>query len=72
MDVEASLSFSSISPPVYDGKNYKVWTVHMEGYIEVVDISDAVEKDYEISILQAIHYHSANQITQGEEDQEIW
>ncbi|KAL0415733.1 UNVERIFIED_CONTAM: hypothetical protein Slati_3405200 [Sesamum latifolium] len=51
MDVEATSSFSSITPPVFDGNNYQVWTVRMEAYMEALDIWEAVEEDYEIPVL---------------------
>ncbi|KAL4318060.1 hypothetical protein GQ457_18G019390 [Hibiscus cannabinus] len=49
MDIETS--FSSISPPVFDGDNYQVWAVRMETYMEALDIWEAVEEDYEIPTL---------------------
>ncbi|KAG8472150.1 hypothetical protein CXB51_036780 [Gossypium anomalum] len=51
MDVEASFSFSSISPSVFDGDNYQVSAVCMEAYMEALDIWGAVEEDYEIPAL---------------------
>ncbi|XP_038991289.1 uncharacterized protein LOC120114433 [Hibiscus syriacus] len=44
MKVEAS--FSSISPPVFDGENYQMWAVRMETYLEALDLWEAVEEDY--------------------------
>ncbi|KAA0037127.1 gag-pol polyprotein [Cucumis melo var. makuwa] len=51
MDAIASSSFSSISPSIFDGDNYQVWTVRMEAYMEALDIWEAVEEDYEIPAL---------------------
>ncbi|KAL0462740.1 UNVERIFIED_CONTAM: hypothetical protein Slati_0161600, partial [Sesamum latifolium] len=51
MDVEATSSFSSITPPVFHGNNYQVWAVRMEAYMEALDIWEAVEEDYEILVL---------------------
>ncbi|KAK5785289.1 hypothetical protein PVK06_039858 [Gossypium arboreum] len=48
MDIEASSSFSSISPLVFDEDNYQVWAVRMEAYMKALDIWEAVEEDYEI------------------------
>ncbi|KAK5830757.1 hypothetical protein PVK06_014552 [Gossypium arboreum] len=61
MDVEASSSFSSISPPVFDGDNYQVWAVRMEVYMEALDIWEVVEDDYEIPTLpQILPWHRSN------------
>lgn len=49
MDAEAS--FSPIVPPVFDGDNYQIWAVRMETYLDTLDIWEAVEEDYEISVL---------------------
>lgn len=51
MDVEVSPNLSSISPSMFDGENHQIWVVRMEAYIEVVDIQEAVDKDYEIPTL---------------------
>ncbi|KAE8729685.1 hypothetical protein F3Y22_tig00003435pilonHSYRG00123 [Hibiscus syriacus] len=44
MEVEAS--FSSISPPVFDGENYQMWAVRKETYLEALYLWEAVEEDY--------------------------
>ncbi|KAA0039317.1 subtilisin-like protease SBT5.4 [Cucumis melo var. makuwa] len=51
MDAEASSSFSSISPSIFDGDNYQVWVVRMEAYMEALDIWEALKDDYGISAL---------------------
>ncbi|KAA8550126.1 hypothetical protein F0562_001810 [Nyssa sinensis] len=48
MDAEASFSFSSIAPPVFDGENYQIWAVRMETYLDAMDLWEAVEEDYEV------------------------
>ena len=46
--MEAESNFSSITPPVFDGDNYHFWVVRMETYLDVMDLWEAVEEDYEI------------------------
>ena len=46
--MEAEASFSPIAPPLFDGKNYDLWAVRMESYLEALDLWEAVEEDYEI------------------------
>ena len=46
MEVESR--FSSITPPVFDGDNYQFWAVRMEMYLDVMDLWEAMEEDYEI------------------------
>ncbi|KAL9444638.1 hypothetical protein AB3S75_017763 [Citrus x aurantiifolia] len=41
-------SFTSITPPVFDGTNYEMWVVQMEAYLDANDLWEAVEEDYEI------------------------
>ncbi|ESR36898.1 hypothetical protein CICLE_v10030169mg [Citrus x clementina] len=42
--MEAEASFSSIAPPVFDGDNYQMWAVHMETYLDALDLWEAKEK----------------------------
>ncbi|KAH9768805.1 hypothetical protein KPL71_011738 [Citrus sinensis] len=49
--MEAEASFSAIAPTVFDGNNYQLWAVHMEAYLEALDLWEAVEEDYEIPAL---------------------
>ena len=49
MDVESS--FSLIAPPIFDGESYDLWKVKMKSYMESFHLSDAVEKDYQVSPL---------------------
>ncbi|KAG6531220.1 uncharacterized protein LOC122024699 [Zingiber officinale] len=51
--MEAEASFSTISPPVFDGDNYQIWTVHMETYLDALDLWEALNVDYEIPVLPA-------------------
>ncbi|KAL4280510.1 hypothetical protein GQ457_03G037790 [Hibiscus cannabinus] len=44
--MEIETSFSQISPPIFDGENYQLWTVRMETYLEALDLWEAVEEDY--------------------------
>ncbi|KAL4386225.1 hypothetical protein GQ457_09G026620 [Hibiscus cannabinus] len=46
--MEGESNFSFIAPPTFDGDNYPVWAICMETYMEVVDLWEAVEDDYEI------------------------
>ncbi|XP_034695744.1 uncharacterized protein LOC117921907 [Vitis riparia] len=46
MEVESS--FSSIAPLVFDGDNYRFWAIRMKTYLDVMDLWEAVEEDYEI------------------------
>ncbi|KAA8528714.1 hypothetical protein F0562_036069 [Nyssa sinensis] len=56
--------FSPIIPPVFTGENYQTWAVRMTAYLQVVDLWEAVEADYEIAPLlgsltmQAIKIHN--------------
>ena len=46
--MEAEASFSSIAPLVFDRDNYQIWAVHMETYLDALDLWEAVEEDYGI------------------------
>ena len=46
MEVESS--FSSIAPLVFDGDNYRFWAIRMKTHLDVMDLWEAVEEDYEI------------------------
>ncbi|KAL4298262.1 hypothetical protein GQ457_12G011670 [Hibiscus cannabinus] len=46
--MEGESNFSFIAPPTFDGDNYPVWAVRVETYMEVVDLWEAMEDDYEI------------------------
>ena len=49
--METEADFSSVAPPVFDGDNYQTWVVHMETYLEALDLWEAVEEDYDIPLL---------------------
>jgi len=49
--MESETSFSAMAPPIFDGKNYPMWTVRMETYLEALDSWKVVEEDYEIQPL---------------------
>ncbi|KAL9447426.1 hypothetical protein AB3S75_014988 [Citrus x aurantiifolia] len=49
--MEAEASFSAIAPTVFDGNNCQLWAIRMETYLEALDLSEAVEEDYEIPAL---------------------
>ncbi|KAG6511960.1 hypothetical protein ZIOFF_030047 [Zingiber officinale] len=51
--VQAKASFSTISPPVFDGDNYQIWAVRMETYLDALDLWEALDVDYEIPVLPA-------------------
>ncbi|KAG6480156.1 hypothetical protein ZIOFF_063634 [Zingiber officinale] len=51
--MEAEASFSTISPPVFDGDNYQIWAVRMETYLDALDLWEALDVDYEIPVLPA-------------------
>ena len=36
-----------MAPPVFNGDNYQIWAVRMETYLDVMDMWEAVEEDYE-------------------------
>jgi len=36
--MEAEISFSQISSPIFDGENYQLWAVKMETYLEALDL----------------------------------
>ena len=44
-------SSSQIAPPVFDGENYRFWTVKMETCQEALDLWKAMEEDYEVPSL---------------------
>jgi len=46
--MEGEASFSHITLPIFDGKNYDLWEVKMQSYMEFLDLWDVVEEDYEI------------------------
>ena len=49
--MEAESSFSLMAPPVFNGDNYQIWAVRMETYLDVMDMWEAVEEDYEVPLL---------------------
>ncbi|KAG6509172.1 hypothetical protein ZIOFF_034563 [Zingiber officinale] len=51
--VYSKASFSTISPPVFDGDNYQIWAVRMETYLDALDLWEALDVDYEIPVLPA-------------------
>ena len=44
-------SFSAVAPPVFDGDNYQMWAVHMETYLETLDLWEEIEEDYKVPLL---------------------
>ncbi|KAG6508607.1 hypothetical protein ZIOFF_033983 [Zingiber officinale] len=51
-EMEASgSSFSSTTPPVFDGENYQAWAVKMSTFMEGSDLWEAVKDDYEVTPL---------------------
>ena len=46
-------SFSAVAPPVFYGDNYQMWAVHMETYLEALDLWKAIVEDYEVPPLSA-------------------
>nr|KYP35878.1 hypothetical protein KK1_043037 [Cajanus cajan] len=49
--MEAETNFSQVSPPIFDGESYDLWTVRMEAYLEALHLWEAVEEDYDVSKL---------------------
>lgn len=45
------MSFTAVSPPVFEGINYQVGAVRMEAYLDANDLQEAVEQVYEVPIL---------------------
>ncbi|KAL6350372.1 hypothetical protein AAG906_004323 [Vitis piasezkii] len=45
--MEEDSSFSAMAPLVFNGDNYTIWAVRMEAYLDVVDLWEAVEDDYD-------------------------
>ena len=35
--MDSEVSFTAISPPVFDGTNYQVWVVRIEAYLDAND-----------------------------------
>ncbi|KAJ8769908.1 hypothetical protein K2173_008990 [Erythroxylum novogranatense] len=46
MDSESS--FTAITLPVFDGRNYLSWAVRMEAFLEANDLWEAVDEDYDV------------------------
>ena len=46
--MEVETCFSHMSSPIFDGENYQLWAVKMETYLDVVDLWEAIEEDYEM------------------------
>nr|KYP63299.1 Retrovirus-related Pol polyprotein from transposon TNT 1-94 [Cajanus cajan] len=46
--MQTKTSFSQVASPVFDGKNYDLWTVRMKSYLEDLDLWKVVEEDYEV------------------------
>ncbi|KAL4304139.1 hypothetical protein GQ457_10G018410 [Hibiscus cannabinus] len=38
----------TMTPPFFNGNNYQTWAIRMTVHLQVLDVWDAVEKDYEI------------------------
>ncbi|KAF2296520.1 hypothetical protein GH714_040512 [Hevea brasiliensis] len=49
--MEGESSNGTITPPIFDGVNYKVWAVRMEIHLKAYDLWEAVEQDYEVPAL---------------------
>ena len=49
--MEAELSFSVMTPPIFNGHNYQIWAVRIETYFDAMDMWEAVEEDYEVPLL---------------------
>lgn len=68
MDIDSSLSKVA---PLFDGDNYDLWIVRMESYLEVLDLLEAVEEDYEVPPLPntltmaQIKYHMKEKNKEG-------
>ncbi|EXB37860.1 hypothetical protein L484_011920 [Morus notabilis] len=43
--IQAEASFSPIAPTVFDGENYQIWAVHIETYLDALDLWEAVKED---------------------------
>jgi len=51
--MESESNFSAMAPPVFDGKNYPMWAIRMDTYLEALDLWQAIEEDCEIQSLPA-------------------
>ena len=51
--MESETNFSAIAPTAFDGKNYQMWAIRMETYLETLDLWETVEEDYEVPALPA-------------------
>ena len=51
--MEGEANFSIITPTAFDGTNYQMWAVRMATYLEVLDLWEAMEEDYEVPALPA-------------------
>ena len=51
--MEGEANFSIITPTTFDGTNYQMWAVRMATYLEVLDLWEAMEEDYEVPTLPA-------------------
>ena len=49
--MERGSNFSAMAAPVFDGDNYQMWVVRKETCLEVLDLWEVVEEDYEIQSL---------------------
>jgi len=46
--MNSETSYTTLAPPVFDGDNYQIWAVRMEAHLEVNDLWEAIEEDYEV------------------------
>ncbi|RDX98814.1 hypothetical protein CR513_18215, partial [Mucuna pruriens] len=46
--MDSKARFSQIALPVFNGKNYDLWAIKMEAYLEALDLWEAIEEDYEV------------------------
>ena len=49
--MEGEAKLIAIAPSTFDGTNYQMWAVRMETYLEVLDLWETIEEDYEVPTL---------------------
>ena len=46
----SSSNISTLSPPIFNGENYPMWSVKMEAYLKDLLLWEAIESDFEVEV----------------------
>lgn len=49
--MKCETNLTALTPSAFYRKNYQIWAIRMETYMEALDPLEALEEDYEVSTL---------------------